>query len=206
MRRSRRHLGCVLSALAGLALIATPADARQFSMTRVGSGTYVLVDPQAVESVPGGVVRRTWVVSVQRNILSGETPLPGYVRTLTDYDCITRASRWRTFQAYARSGELLMTRDNPAYAWTPVDSAPDILAAYRTVCEGNAGASVIAADGIAKVVIALMASWDPPPKPGSKVDPKATKSSPAAGKPAAAKPPAAAAKPLAAAQKAAPKT
>lgn len=203
MRRSRRHLGRALSVLAGLALVATPADARQFSMTRVGSGTYVLVDPQAVESIPGGVVRRTWVVSVQRNILSGETPLPGYVRTLTDYDCVTRASRWRTFQAYARSGELLMTRDNPAYAWTPVDTAPDVLVAYRTVCEGNAGASVIAADGIAKVVIALMASWDPPPKPAVKADPKAAKSPPAGGKAAAAKPPVAAVRPV---QKAAPKT
>lgn len=206
MRGSRRHLGRVLSALAGLALVATPADARQFSMTRVGADTYVLVDPQSVESVPGGVVRRTWVVSVQRNILSGETPLPGYVRTLTDYDCINRETRWRTFQAYARSGEMLMTRDNPSPAWSPVTSAPDILAAYRTVCEANTGAAIVSAESIAKIVIALMASWAVSPTPAAKSEPKAAKPPLAAGKAPAAKPPVAAARPATPVPKAAPKT
>lgn len=206
MRRSRRHLGRALSVLASLALFAPAADARQFSMSRVGADTYVLVDPQSVESIPGGVVRRTWVVSVQRNILSGDTPLPGYVRTLTDYDCINRETRWRTFQAYARSGEMLMTRDNPSPAWSSVTSAPDILAAYRAVCEANAGASVISADSIAKVVIALMGSWDGASRPVVSPGPKAAKPAIAAGKAPMAKPPVATAKPAAPAQKAAPKT
>uniref|UniRef100_UPI0025E4819C hypothetical protein n=1 Tax=uncultured Phenylobacterium sp. TaxID=349273 RepID=UPI0025E4819C len=47
--------------------------------------------------------------------------------------------------------------------WTDVRQTGGALVEWRVACGESTGDSVIAADGIAKVVIALMRSWDPGP-------------------------------------------
>lgn len=167
MRPGRLSLS--LLAAAALVAFAPAAQARTFNLIPAVDGNWLIVDPSAVESVPGGVVRRTWTVGVQRNIVGGDLPQPGYVRTLTDFDCITKQTRWRQFSAFTRSGELLLTRENPSSNWTPASATSETQEAIDVVCRGAVGRSAVSADNVAKVVIALMAAWDPPAagKPGA---------------------------------------
>ena len=62
-------------------------------------------------------------------------------------------------QVSVTEGKVRVTPDQAA------TEASDTYAAYRVVCQGVGGGSVVAADSVAKVVINLMASWDPPPEP-----------------------------------------
>jgi len=152
------------AAVAGLAaLAATPASARTFYVIQSSADAWTLMDAQGVEPIAGTGFRRAWAVRVQRNILSGDPPQPGYVRTLTEYDCQLNRTRWREFTAFSRSGATLVSKVNPQPEWGPADEASDTYAAYRVVCEGVGGGAVVAADTVAKVVIGLMAAWDPPP-------------------------------------------
>lgn len=195
------------------ALVAAPAAARTFYVVQSGAEGWTVMDAQGVEDVPGTAFKRAWTVRVQRNILAGSPPQPGYVRTLTEFDCPAGRTRWREFTAFGRSGRTLVSKVNPQPEWGPADEAPDLLAAYRVVCEGVGGGAVVSADTVAKVVIGLMGSWDtpqetapPPPitptvkppapavaaKPGAAAAAKAGPAKPAAP---AAKAPAPAAKP-----------
>ncbi len=202
-------LGAVL---AGLALTATPALARTFYVIQSSADAWTVMDAQGIEPVAGTAFRKAWAVRVQRNILSGDPPQPGYVRTLTEYDCQQNRTRWREFTAFSRSGATLVSKVNPNPEWGPADEASDTYAAYRVVCEGVGGGAVVSADSVAKVVISLMGAWDPPPALADGPAPAAGK--PAAAKPGAAKPgpakpptakpPAAKAAPVAAAMKASP--
>ncbi|MBS0360101.1 MAG: hypothetical protein JSR98_01870, partial [Proteobacteria bacterium] len=94
--------------LLGLAA-AGAAHATNFEVVRADSEAVVFFDPAAVEIVPGpnaaapGKVRRAQIVRVQRSILSEGPHQPGYVSTLTDYDCDQWTSRWRSFSAYSRT-------------------------------------------------------------------------------------------------------
>ena len=213
MRLSSRARVRLSAALAGAALCASSlfvseAAAKSFYLAPAGKDSWLVIDPLTAESQPGGVVRRMWTVVVQRSIVAGGPPQPGYVRTQTDYDCLNKQLHWRTFSAYSRSGALLVTRDNPNPAWTDATSAPDLYAAFRIACEGAAN-SAVSAESIGRLVITLMASWDPPetqvaaqqpllPAPGAKpaatppakgaATAKPPPAKPAALKPAPAKP------------------
>ena len=185
--------------LAGV--IAVPAaQARTFNVIRATNDVWTIVDPTTVERDPGGIISKTWTVTVQRNIAQGGVPQPGYLRTLTEYDCSRGETRWRSFSAFSRSGDLLVQKDNDWPQWTPANTRPEVLAAYRIVCGRGRPDITLSAEGIARVVITLMASWDPP------VAPEAAAAAPAKTTPApvkasaAAKPATAAAKPATAAK------
>ena len=164
MRLSSRARACLPAVLVGAALFASVAEAKSFYLAPAGKDSWLVIDPLTVESQPGGVVRRMWSVTVQRNIVSSGPPQPGYVRTQTDYDCLNKQVRWRTFSAYSRSGALLVTSDNPNPNWTEATSAVDIYAAFEVACAG-AMTSAVSAESIGRLVIGLMASWDPPEAP-----------------------------------------
>jgi hypothetical protein len=173
-------------------LCAGVAEAKIFYITQSGPDAWTVMDASGIERTPGSPVRTAWAVRVQRNILSGNPPTPGYVRTLTEYDCQAQRTRWREFSAFSRAGALLVSKKNPQPEWGPADEASDTYAAYRVVCEGVGGGSVVSADSVAKVVISLMGSWDPPPEPFAPITPAATPTTPAAkGATPAAKAPAA---------------
>jgi hypothetical protein len=184
----------------GLALAATPALARTFYVIQSSADAWTVMDAQGIERIAGTTFRKAWAVRVQRNILSGDPPQPGYVRTLTEYDCEQNRTRWREFTAFSRSGATLVSKVNPNPDWGPADEASDTYAAYRVVCEGVGGGAVVSADSVAKVVIGLMGAWDAPPAP---IPALAPPSKSAAAKPLAAK--SAAAKSAAAAKASPPK-
>lgn len=200
----------IAAAVAGIALGAGSASARPFYIVQSGPDAWTVMDPASIERLGDGPVRKAWAVRVQRNILSGNPPTPGYVRTLSEYDCEAQRTRWREFSAFSRSGGLLVSKVNPQPEWGPASEASDTYAAYRVICEGGGGSSVVAADTVAKVVIGLMGSWDPPPTPLAPLTPPPVAASPSTKPPSAklpaAKPSVAAAKPATPVQKAAPKT
>ena len=155
--RQRIALILIAAALAG-----GPAHAenRHFALLRLSPGAWTLVDPNGIEQDVGGVVRRTWTVTVQKSIVGG-VDVPGYVRTLREVDCAARQTRWRKFLAYARSGDLVLSQSNSSNAWVSVGSSAETDEVMRVVCEG-AMPAVISGDSIARVVIALLRTWDEP--------------------------------------------
>lgn len=173
------------SAAAALALAAGAAEARSFYVVQSGPEAWTVMDPEGIERIgEGGAVRKAWAVRVQRNILTGNPPTPGYVRTLSEYDCGLNRTRWREFSAFSRAGALLLSKVNPNPEWGPAEEASDTYAAHRVVCEGGGGGSIISAESVAKVVITLMASWDAPAAAAQPVLPT-LKMAPAAKTPAA---------------------
>ena len=177
-----------MAAAAGLAaLMAGPAAARTFYVVQSGAEAWTVMDAEGVEKIPGTTFRRAWAVRVQRNILSGNPPQPGYVRTLSEYDCDQHRTRWREFTVFSRAGATLVSKVNPNPEWGPADEAGDTSAAYRVICEGVGGGAVVSADSVAKVVIGLMGAWDPPPEAVAPVTTLAAPPKPASAKPAAAK-------------------
>lgn len=189
MRRLATASAGVLSLV--LAAAAPPASARIFNVVQAAPDSWTVYDPSSVERIDGSPVRRVWTVRVMRNISSSTPPQPGYVRTLTDYDCERREFRWREFSAFSRAGDLLLKKTNPSYSWESADKAIDTLAAYQSICERGRGQGVVAADSIAKLVITLMGTWDPR-EPQVAAGVPASKSAPAkpplASKPVASKP------------------
>lgn len=172
-------------------LAAGAAEAKIFYITQSGPDAWTVMDASGIEQTPGSPVRTAWAVRVQRNILSGNPPTPGYVRTLTEYDCEAQRTRWREFSAFSRAGGMLVSKKNPQPEWGPASEASDTYAAYRVVCEGVGGGSVVSADSVAKVVINLMSSWDPPPEPFAPMTPTVSPTIPGAkGAASAAKAPA----------------
>jgi hypothetical protein len=183
---------------ATIALAPAAAQAKMFYVLQSGPDAWTVMDPDAIEKTPGSQIRKAWTVRVQRNILSGDPPQPGYVRTLTEYDCETERTRWREFSAFSRAGGLLVSKVNPQPDWGSAIDAYDTYVGYRIICEGIGGGSVVSADSVAKIVINLMGSWDPPvgvfaplaPAPGLKAapapkTPPAKAASPKAAAPAA---------------------
>ncbi|MDZ4371404.1 MAG: hypothetical protein U1C74_08300 [Phenylobacterium sp.] len=169
-----RRLDLALAGIASLVLgsaIAPAAEARIFYVVQSGADAWTVMDPEGIERVGEGSVRRAWSVRVQRNILTGDPPTPGYVRTLSEYDCAVSRTRWREFSAFSRSGALLVSKVNPNPEWGPSEEASDLYAAHRVVCEGGGGGAVISAESVAKVVISLMGSWDPPAQPLAPITP-----------------------------------
>ena len=196
MRRQLVPLIARTAIAAATLFAAGAAEARIFYITQSGPDAWTVMDAEGIERTPGSPVRKAWAVRVQRNILSGNPPQPGYVRTLTEYDCEAQRTRWREFSAFSRAGGLLVSKVNPQPEWGPASEASDTYAAYRVVCEGVGGGSVVSADSVAKVVISLngvlgqaaraFAPIAPPPTPAAKAANTPVK--PAAVKPASAKP------------------
>ena len=170
MRYPVRFLG----SLVGLLLLWIPAasTAATFYVVQSGPEAWTVMDPQGIETIPGGALRKAWAVRVQRNILTGNPPQPGYVRTLSEYDCDQTRSRWREFAAFSRSGAALISKRNPNPEWGPATETPDTYAAFKVVCLGDGGHAVISAESVAKVVISLMAAWDAP-VPATRLSPTA---------------------------------
>lgn len=166
MTRTRLPLRLLAGTLAAATLVAPVAQAASYRMAKVSPDRVVLVDPVAIWSSPDRTQREAYVISVQRSIVVGDPPVPGYVRTLQQFDCSAATVNWREFQAFSRSGALLVKRTNADAPPAPANRDFETLATYRMVCEDSPGDSVLQADSIAKAVIALMARWDaPPPAP-----------------------------------------
>lgn len=165
MRRLTSPLIARTAIAAATLFAASAAEARTFYIIQSGPDAWTVMDAQGIERTPGSPVRKAWAVRVQRNILSGDPPQPGYVRMLTEYDCDAQRTLWREFSAFSRAGALLISKVNPRPEWGPAIEASDTYAAYRVVCEGVGGGSVVSADSVAKIVIGLMGSWDKPPEP-----------------------------------------
>lgn len=154
---------CLAAAALGASLLAPAvASAKMFYITQSGADAWTVLDPEAIERTPNSPIRKAWTVRVQRNILSGDPPQPGYVRTLTEFDCETQSTRWREFSAFSRAGGMLVSKTNPQPSWTSAIDASDTFGSYRIICEGMGGGSVVSAESVAKIVINLMGSWDPP--------------------------------------------
>lgn len=177
MDRPRGKASWSLAALAAGAALAGAAEARPFLALKNGANAWTLIDPATVEVLPDGA-RRTWTVTVQRNILDGDPPQPGYVRTLNEYDCIRRTARWRSLSVYSRTGSLLVSQENKSADWLPASASGETLVALRVVCGESQGDSVLDAGSIGSVVIALMQGFDAvpravaPPVPASTSAPK----------------------------------
>src|SRR5262245_61223918 len=89
-----------------LALVAQPAAARPFMLLRAGPDAWTLVDPRGIELPPGKpYMRRAFTVTVQKSILDGGDPQPGYVRKQNEYDCGASRYRWLKLSVFTRNGQ-----------------------------------------------------------------------------------------------------
>jgi hypothetical protein len=169
--------------------VPAPATATGFLVIRRSTEAWTLIDPSAIERTAGSPVLRTYSVTVRRNLLNGGPPQPGYVRTLSEYDCLARRTRWRSFTIYSRFGAVVLKQDNPdpAFALPVPGSEEDIT--LRVVCDGGGGGSVVAASSLGQLVIGLMRAWDEPAPlpPGVKPAPSSVVAKAAETKPEPAK-------------------
>lgn len=138
----------------------TPERSAIYYVIRRTEDAWTVMDPNAVEKVSGGPVRRAYSVTVRRNLLNGGPPQPGYVRTLSEYDCSAHQFRWRTFTIYNRFGAVVMKQDNADAAFGPPDTGGEDETMFRVVCDGSGGGSVVAAPSLGRLVIGLMQAWD----------------------------------------------
>jgi hypothetical protein len=136
------------------------AQIATFYVIRRTPDAWTVMDPAAIEKVPGGSIRRTYSVTIRRNLLDGGPPQPGYVRTLNEYDCTARRLRWRSFTIYNRFGAMVVKQDNPDPAFVLPASATEEKTSLRAVCDGAGGDSVVAASSLGQLVIGLMQAWD----------------------------------------------
>ena len=76
-----------------------PSPSTMVYVIRRTEDAWTVMDPTAIEKVPGGPIRRAYSVTVRRNLLNGGPPQPGYVRTLNEFDCDAMKFRQRNFMA-----------------------------------------------------------------------------------------------------------
>ena len=177
--------------LAGAGLATAPASqAAVFAMVRAEPDTITVMDPAAVEPVPGADnLRRAYSITVQKTLVSEGPQQPGYVRTLNEYDCAARMVRWKSFSVYSRFGDLVIHKDNADQTWSPTPPGSEAEASTRLVCDHANKWSAVAATSLSQLVISLMQAWDeaaplpplqpvkplpPPKKPAGKKTAKAT--------------------------------
>ena len=149
-------------ALAAAGLAAPPAArAAVFAMMRAQPDAITVMDPAAVEAVPGSdTLRRAFSVTVQKTLVSDGPQQPGYVRTLNEYDCAARMIRWKSFSVYSRFGDLVIHKDNADPAWSPTPPGSEAEASTRLVCDHANKWSAVAATSLSQLVIGLMQAWD----------------------------------------------
>ncbi len=170
-------------------MIGAPSPAAQagtFVVVHSGPEAWTVLDPTAVTRDRDSGQLTAWSVTVQRNLTNSRPPQPGYIRTLSDYDCAQRRLRWRSFLAYSRYGALVMRKENANPDWAPASDGGEGDASLRVLCDGAGGGSVFSATSIGQLVIGLMQVWDappdlpviaaPPPQPAPPKTPKPTKS------------------------------
>jgi hypothetical protein len=156
---------------------ATPSRAAVYAVVRSETDVVTVMDPAAVELVPGkSDLRRAWSVSVQRNLVSGGPQQAGYVRTLNEYDCAAHKIRWKSFFVYSRFGASVMHKDNDDETWNAITAGGEPEASARIVCDHNNRWSAIASQSLSQLVITLMQAWDdatpmPPLQPVKMKDP-----------------------------------
>ena len=165
-------MGAALGAALFAVLFGGAARAAAFQVVRQGPDAVTVINAAAAETVAEGPVRRVQIVEVRKAILSSGPSQPGYVATVTDYDCRQWRFRWRSVSAYSRVGQQMLHNDNTAADWTPVTGEPEAVAVARIVCDGRAADAVYAAESFGQLVSALMGAWDsaepaapPPPEP-----------------------------------------
>lgn len=158
--------GCVLlaAATAPPQVVKTPEN-HVFYVVESNANSWTVIDRDQIEVLGSGPMVRAWSIRVVKNILASPPGQPGYVRTLTDYNCPRRLFRWREFSVFARSGDRLVQRQNSTYAWESADKAPDTAAAFQIACGQGGAQRVVTAESAARLVILLMGSWDQPQAP-----------------------------------------
>jgi hypothetical protein len=154
----RNRLG--FAAACAVLAAANGVQAASFYVVKSAPDMTTMVDPAAVEAVGDGEVKRAWSVSVQKNLVSGGPPQPGYVRTQNEYDCREWKTRWRTFSVYSRFGELVLHKDNDDPAWSPIEGNFEATASARIICDGRSSSSVYTASSVGQLVLSLMQAWD----------------------------------------------
>ncbi|THD58691.1 hypothetical protein [Phenylobacterium sp.] len=165
------------------------AEAALFDVVRSNASAVTVIDPSAVEAVPGdGKVRRVRSVAVQRSITADGPRQAGYVSTISDYDCLKWRSRWRAFSVYTRFGALVLHKDNAEAGWTPIYGDPEAEATAPVVCNGGGAANVYSAASIGELVTALLQTWDdaeplPPLQPVAPLPAKKPKKPPPQSRP-----------------------
>jgi hypothetical protein len=150
----------VIAVVLGLASART-ALAAPFLLVHSTPDTWTVLDPAAIQRDSATQHVAAWSVTVQRNLIGSSPPQPGYIRTLNEYDCAERRLQWRSFLAYSRYGALVLRKENAAPDWAPAPEGGEGDSGLRVLCDGAGGGSVIAAQSMAQLVIALMQSWDP---------------------------------------------
>jgi hypothetical protein len=178
------HLHRLITTAAAFAVIcAGSARAASYAVVRSADDAVTVVDPAGVEKVGDGQTRRAQIVRVQKSIAADGPAQPGYVATVTDYDCGQWRYRWRGFSAYSRTGQRLLHKDNEDPAWAAIAGDFEATAAARVVCDGGSTGQVFAAASLGQLVSTLMSAWDPaepapaPPPPAPPVR-KAAKAHP----------------------------
>jgi hypothetical protein len=165
---------------------AAPSASTIVYVIRRTEDAWTVMDPAAIEKVPGGPLRRAYSITVRRNLLNGGPAQPGYVRTLNEFDCDAMQFRWRTFTIYNRFGAVVVKQDNADPAFAALGRGSEEEDIFRTVCDGGGGGSVVAAPSLGLLVIGLMQGWDeaamasamselppaPEPKPTIKAAPR----------------------------------
>ena len=139
---------------------AAPSPSTIVYVIRRTEDAWTVMDPAAIEKVPGGPLRRAYSVTVRRNLLNGGPPQPGYVRTLNEFDCDAMKFRWRNFTIYNRFGSVVVKQENADPAFAALGRGSEEEDVFRTVCDGGGGGSVVAAPSLGLLVIGLMQGWD----------------------------------------------
>jgi hypothetical protein len=155
------QLRTILALTCAGVLAAPAAQAAVFAVVRTDMDGVTVMDPAAIEPVPGSdSLRRAWSVRVQKSLVSEGPPQPGYVRTLNEYDCKGRQVRWKNFSVYSRFGASVMQKDNDSDAWKPIAPRSDGEAELRLVCDRDNRSAAIASASMSQLVISLMQAWD----------------------------------------------
>jgi hypothetical protein len=150
------------AALAAAALLSPPAAfAGTYSIVARTPDSWTVVDPAAAESLAGGI-KRLSSVTVQKSISPRGPPRPGYVKSLSEYDCALRKSRWIQFVLYDRSGAVVISQKNPKPDWSEPTRGTDAGSTLALLCGQYGGVDLpaVSATSLGGLVLSLFAGWD----------------------------------------------
>jgi hypothetical protein len=177
-----RPLRFALAPAAAIVLAAAPACAATYSVVAWTPDTWTVVDPAAAEILANGV-KRLFSITVQKSISPTGVPTPGYVKTLSEYDCQRNQSRWVEFTLYDRSGAAMTKQKNPDPRWSAPASGADAGSTLTLLCNpyGAVGVPTVFAPSLGDLVIRLFARWDEQTGPPRSDPPTAPPASAAPG-------------------------
>jgi len=143
---------------ASLALCST-AGAATFHVTEQTPRAWTLLDPSTVEQTGGGVFRAP-SITVQRSITARGDGRPGYLRTISEYDCAGRRSRWLSFTVYSESGAKILAQTNSDAAWTQPAPGAEAHRAMAVICRTpGTDLPAVSASSIGALITSLFAMW-----------------------------------------------